>query len=248
MHTAKSSDELYQLCAELKKSGAQGCLVSGGCLANGSVPVERFVDGIARVKQELGLTLIVHTGIIDKASAEALVAAGVDSALIDIVGSNDTIREIYKLDITTRDYLLSLKALSESGIPFVPHVVVGLHYGKLKGEMRALQMIRKYKPSALVMIAFMPIRGTEMEKIEPSKPSEIAKVLAIARTMFPDVPLVLGCMRPKGKHRVETDMLAMKTGVDAMAFPTVEAVRFARSHGMTVRFSSLCCSQIYATH
>lgn len=245
MYSAKSSDELYRLCARMKKNGAQGCLVSGGCLPDGSVPVERFIDGIARVKHELGLTVIVHTGIINNSAAEALVGAGVDSALIDVVGSNETIREICKSDITTRDYLRSLRTLSESGISFVPHVIVGLHYGRLKGELHALQMIRKYKPSALVTIAFMPIRGTEMERVEPPKPSAIVKVLAAARTMFPDTPLVLGCMRPKGKHRVETDTLAIKAGVDAIAFPTEESVSFAESQGMRVSFSPLCCSQIY---
>ena len=39
------------------------------------------------------------------------------------------------------DYDRSLRALNDSGIPFVPHVLVGLHYGKLRGEFQALKMI-----------------------------------------------------------------------------------------------------------
>ncbi len=246
MYPVKSSEELFELCVQLRKKGALGCLISGGCLPNGSVPINKFIGGIKRVKRELGLTVLVHTGIIDKSTAEALVEAKVDSALIDIIGSNETIREIYKLKVTVEDYSDSLKTLQESGIPFVPHVIVGLHYGRLKGELQALQMIRQYEPSALVVIAFMPIHGTEMEKVKPPKPSAIAKVIAAARLMFPNTPLVLGCMRPKGKHRVETDTMAIKAGVDAIAFPTEEAVRFAENQGMNVSFSSLCCSQIYA--
>jgi len=246
MHPAKSSQELFELCVCLKKKGARGCLISGGCLPDGSVPINKFIDGIARVKRELGLTVLVHTGIIDKTAAKALAEAKVDSALVDIIGSNNTIKEIYKLNVTVDDYSRSLRALQESGIPFVPHVIVGLHYGRLEGELQALRMIRNYRPSALVVIAFMPIRGTEMEKTDPSKPAEIAKVIASARLMFPETPLVLGCMRPKGRHRVETDIMAIKAGVDAMAFPTEEAVRFVQQHGRPVAFSSLCCSQIYA--
>lgn len=246
MYPVKSSEELFELCVQLKKKGALGCLISGGCLPNGSVPISKFIDGIKRVKRELGLTVLVHTGIIDKSTAEALAEAKVDSALIDIIGSNETIREIYKLKVTVEDYSDSLKTLQESGISFVPHVIVGLHHGRLEGELHALQMIGKYKPSALVVIAFMPIHGTEMEKVEPPKPLAIAKVIAAARLMFPNTPLVLGCMRPKGKHRVETDTMAIKAGVDAIAFPTEEAVRFAKNQTIRVSFSSLCCSQIYA--
>jgi lipoyl synthase len=245
MYPVKSSEELFELCVQLKKKGALGCLISGGCLPNGSVPVGKFIDSITRVKRELGLTILVHTGIIDETTAKALAEAKVDSALVDIIGSNNTIKEIYKLNVKVDDYSRSLEALQESGISFVPHVIVGLHYGRLEGELHALQMIRNYRPSALVVIAFMPIRGTEMEKIDPPKPAEIAKVIAVARLMFPETPLVLGCMRPRGRHRVETDTMAIKAGVDAIAFPSEEAVMFAEQHGRAVAFSSLCCSQIY---
>jgi len=244
MYPANSSEQLFELCVKLKKEGALGCLISGGCLPDGSVPLGEFIDGIEKVKQELGLTILVHTGIIDESMAAALAKAKVDSALIDIIGSDETIREVYNLNLTVKDYKRSLRALQESGISFVPHVIVGLHNGGLEGEFQALEMIKMYKPSALVTIAFMPIRGTEMEKVEPPTPLAIAKVLAVARKMFPETPMALGCMRPKGKHRIYTDTLAIKAGVDAVAFPSEEAVRFAQSQGMNSKFSSLCCSQI----
>ena len=245
MHPATTPDALYELCFKLKERGALGCLISGGCLPNGAVPLEGFVDAIARVKRELGFTVFVHTGVIDVPTAKALKNAGVDAALLDIIGSDETIRDIYKLDVSVKDYRDSLQALHEAGIAFVPHVIVGLHYGKLKGEFDALQMISKYKPSALVIIAFMPIRGTEMEDVEPPRPVDIARVIASARAMFPETPLVLGCMRPRGKDRSETEILAMKAGIDAIAFPTEEAVKFAECQGYKASFSPLCCSQIY---
>jgi hypothetical protein len=244
MYPAATPEKLFELCAKLKQDGAVGCLISGGCLPDGSVPLGKFVDAIGKVKRELGLTVFVHTGIIDFDTADALKKAGVDSALIDIIGSDETIREIYNLNVTVEDYENSLKALHKAGIVFVPHVIVGLQYGKLKGELKALEMISKYNPSALVIIAFMPIHGTEMATIEPPKPVDIAKVVAAARLMFPQTPLVLGCMRPKGRHRVETDILAIKAGVNAIAFPTEEAVKFAQKQGYETVFSSICCSQI----
>lgn len=248
MYSATTPERLYELCAQLKQKEALGCLISGGCLPDGSVPLKKFINIIGKIKRELGLTIIVHTGIIDFKTAERLKAAGVDAALIDIIGSDKTIEEIYNLGITVEAYENSLRALHDSGIAFVPHVIVGLHYGKLKGELRALQIISKYHPSALVIIAFMPIRGTEMENVAPPKPIDIAKVIATARLMFPQTPLSLGCMRPKGKHRIKTDILAIKAGVNAIAFPTEESIKFAKKLGYKTAFSPLCCSQVYAQH
>jgi hypothetical protein len=245
MYPATTPKKLFELCAKLKHDGALGCLISGGCLPNGSVPLRRFVDAIEKIKRELGLTVFVHTGIIDFETANELKKAGVDSALIDIIGLDETIKEIYNLNVTIENYENSLKALHEAGMIFVPHVIVGLHYGKLKGELKALEIISKYKPSALVIIAFMPIHGTKMATVEPPKPEDIAKVMTIARLMFPRTPLVLGCMRPKGKHRVKTDILAIKAGANAIAFPAEEAVKFAEEQGCKTAFSSFCCSQIY---
>ena len=246
MYSATTPEKLFELCTRLKRKEALGCLISGGCLPDGSVPLGKFIHIIEKIKRELGLIVIVHTGIIDLKTAEKLRDAGVDTALIDVIGSDETMREIYRLNVTVKAYEDSLKALHEARVAFVPHVIVGLHYGKLKGEPHALQMISKYKPSALVIIAFMPIRGTKMEKVTPPKPIEIAKVIATARLMFPKTPIALGCMRPKGKHRIETDILALKAGVNAIAFPTEEAIRFAEKQGYTTIFSSLCCSQVYS--
>ncbi len=245
MSPAGSPEELFELSAKLKKGGAQGCLISGGCLTDGSVPLNWFVPTIERIKRELGLTVFVHTGIINLETAGALMKAKVDAALIDVLGSEETIKKIYNLHITLKDYVDSLEALDKSGSNFVPHVIVGLNGGKLDGELEALQMISRVKPSALVIIAFMPIRGTAMEKTTPPKPIDIAKVASVARLMFPETPLILGCMRPKGASRSETDVLALKAGVDAIAFPAEEAVKYAQCMGFVTSFSSYCCAQMY---
>jgi len=245
MFPASTPNELFEVCRKLKEKGAVGCLISGGCLPDGSVPIDEFIDAIAKVKKELGLIIVTHTGIIETNTANSLKKAGVDAALIDIIGSDQTIREVYRLEVSVEDYENSLKALHKSGIPFVPHLLVGLHYGKLKGELQALKMISKYSPSAIIMIAFMPIHGTPMEKVNPPNPEDIGKVLVTAKIMMPKVPIALGCMRPKGKHRTMTDTLAVKAGIGAIAFPDEKAIQLAESLGLEISFSPICCSQIF---
>ena len=245
MRPAETPETLLAFAAKLKQQGASGFLVSGGCLPDGSVPLKPFIPAIEKIKRELGLTVFVHTGIIDSDTALALKTAGVDAALIDIIGSDETVKKVYNLNVTVKDYARSLNALQEAGLNLVPHVIVGLHDGKLKGELEALKIIASVKPSAIVVIAFMPIHGTAMAEAKPPQPAEIAKVTAAARLMFPRTPLALGCVRPKGKHRVETDVLALKAGVDAIAFPSEEAVKYAEEQGYAFSFSSFCCAQIY---
>ena len=245
MVPAETPTKLFEIAEKLKLEGAVGFLVSGGCLSNGSVPLQRFIPALARIKRELGLTVVVHTGIISASTAEALKDSGIDAALIDVIGSDQTIRQVCNLNVTVGDYEDSLKVMHTAGLNFVPHVIVGLQNGTLEGEFQALKMIRRYEPSALVIIAFMPIRGTEMENVKPPSPEAIARVVATARLMFPEKPLALGCMRPKGKHRAVTDVLALKAGADAIAFPSEEAVDYAKKHGYETAFSPYCCSQIY---
>lgn len=245
MHPAESPHELFNLGVKLQREGAKGCLVSGGCLSDGSVPLERFVSVLERFKRELDLTVFVHTGIVRDETALSLKAAGVDAVLIDVIGSEETIKKICNLSVSLQDYFDSLAALDKAGLAVVPHVIVGLNDGHLDGEFFALEMIRRFNPASLVIIAFMPIHGTEMAKIPAPKPTDIAKVIACARLMFPYIPLTLGCMRPKGKNRAETDVLALKAGVDGVAFPSSEAIEYVLNTGLDLSFSSYCCAQLF---
>jgi uncharacterized radical SAM superfamily protein len=245
MQPAITPESLFGMCSNFKQSGAVGCLISGGCLSDGSVPLKPFMAEIARVKRELVLTVFVHTGIVNLETAILLKEAEVDAVLFDVVGSQEIINKIYRLNnITVPDYAQSLDALQRTGLNFVPHVLVGLNQDNLEGEYAALHMISKTKPSAVVIIAFMPLYGTEMANINPAQPHDIARVIASARVMFPKTPLVLGCMRPKGTMRIAIDILALKAGVDAIAFPSPQAIDFAEKQHWSVSFSPYCCAKI----
>ncbi len=246
MHPATSPQELLQLGKKLKAEGAKGVLVSGGCSPDGSVPLDAFAEVLSQFKHELGLTVFVHTGITSPETARLLKAAEVDAALIDVIGSQQTIQNTLNHNATVRDYADSLRALDEAKLPIVPHVIVGLDNGKLEGEPQALQTIHQNcRPAAVVIIAFMPIPNTKMAKTTPPKPLDIAKTVAATRLTFPKTPLLLGCMRPKGKPRIETDILALKAGVDGIAFPTQQAIEYTKKAGLAAEFSSYCCAQMY---
>lgn len=245
MISATTPQELLEVCTKIKSAGGTGCLISGGSLRDGSVPLMDFIPTIKQIKQELGLRTVIHTGLVNPSLARALADAGIDAAMIDIIGSNDTIEEVYHLDTHVQSFDRSLTLLEQNDIPTVPHIVVGIHYGKLKGEKVAVEIISRHHPAAIVIVAFMPLDHTSMEYITPPSPLEVARVILASRLLMPQTPLLLGCARPRGAHKVETDVLAIKAGVNGIAYPSEEAYRFARKLGLSIKFHEKCCSLLW---
>ena len=60
--------------------------------------------------------------------------AGVDVAMMDVIGAQETIREVYHLDRPVADFEATLAALSATRMEVVPHIVIGLHYGRALGR------------------------------------------------------------------------------------------------------------------
>jgi uncharacterized radical SAM superfamily protein len=245
MIPATTPSRLIDVCLDLKKRGAIGCLISGGCLPDGSVPIGKFIDAISEIKRKTGLTIVVHTGLVNFETAKRLKEAGVDAVSVDIIGSEDTSREIYHLNVKLDRYAETLGALKRAGVPFTPHVLIGLHYGNIRGELEALNIISNYDPPALIFIIFFPIKGTRMEHVKPPPPEDAIKILVRARFLMPNTPIVLGCARPKGSYRGKVDTLAVEAGVNAIAFPSLEAIEKAVEMGLKMTFSQVCCSQIH---
>ena len=245
MIPVENPDDLFKICLTIKEQGGKGCLISGGSLKDGSVPLMKFIPAIKRVKEELGLRMVIHTGLISPKMAEALATVDVDGVMLDIIGSNETIRKVYHLDRTVEDFEYSLILLEQNGIPTIPHIVVGLHFGKLEGEKEALKIVARRRIAALVIVVFMPLRGTPMENIDPPPPIVVAKVMLAARFLMPNIPLLLGCACPRGPYKASVDVLSIRAGVNGIAYPSGEAYDFATKLGLKVKIYDECCSLLW---
>jgi uncharacterized radical SAM superfamily protein len=239
MIPAVEPGSLKEVCRQLDERGNTGVLLSGGSDMRGSLPWPKFLESIQWVKQNTRLKLTVHTGLIDKKTAMALEEVGIDEVLIDVIGSEETLRDGLQVMES------SLKALASTKIPLIPHIVVGLHYGEIKGEMVALEMVAKYPITTLVIVVLKPMRETPMDGVQPPEPEDVARFVAAARLRLPQVPISLSCGRPLGQHRVETDMLALEAGVNRIAMPAEEAVEKAREMDLDIEFHKTCCSKSY---
>lgn len=243
MEPATTPDGLIKIAEERKTRGITGLLISGGSDKNGIVPLMDFLPAIKEIKERLKIKVFVHTGLVDDKLAEGLKDAEADSVLIDIIGSEETIREVYHLKgITTEDYEESLKSLQKYCLSISPHIVIGLHYGKIKGEFNAIRIIAKYKPSSLVFVVITPLHDTPMENISLPSIEQAGNIFLMARSILPETPIILGCERGFGRYKTELDIAAIKAGFNGIAFPSEGIVKMARGLGLNPQFSFLCCA------
>lgn len=234
---------LFHLCENLAKRGTESVLISGGSKKTGEVPFMKHIGDIKRVKEELGLRIIMHTGLVTKENeAAALKRAGVDGVAIDIIGSNETIREVYHLDATVEDYDRSLALLSEYELSLRPHIILGLHYGKFRGEYTALDMIAQYPVHSLIIVILVPMHDTNMWGVDPPDTGEVARFIAHARLKMPDTWQMLGCARPLGEYKRIVDKAAVEAGINGIAYPAEGIVELAEGMGLRPVFFENSCS------
>ena len=241
MIPAETPERLVDVGKALRKKGCLGVLVSGGSVSDGFVPLRPFADAIGKLRRS-GLKVIAHTGLIDRDTAQALKDAGVMQVLIDVMGDTKTIRDVYHMKREPADFRRALLMMREVGLDLAPHVLLGLHFGRLRGEYRALQYITEAGPQALVVIALTRIRGTPMAAITPPSNDEIARFLAVSRILNPKVPLILGCMRQSGPEKPAMERAAIDAGVNAIAYPLDRSVDYANKRGLRPVFTEECCS------
>ncbi|GAB4276273.1 MAG: radical SAM protein [Deferrisomatales bacterium] len=233
--------ELGELARALRRRGCRGILLTGGCDEGGRVPLGPFLPAVPAMKK-LGLAVLAHTGGVGPHEARALAAAGVDQALLDVVGDRGTARAVYHLDRGLEDDLRSLACLTEAGVPVAPHVVVGLHYGQLRGEYRAVEAIGRLGAARLVLVALKPLPGTPMEGVPAPGADEVAALAAHARVANPEAWISFGCARPYGPDKGALERRLVDAGVNALAFPGDETVAYAARRGLRPRFVERCCS------
>lgn len=231
-----------QVRAMIERGALRGFLLSGGSNTRNEVRFDRFLPVVSQLKRDFpALEIAAHTGLIGADRAQRLAAGGVDVAMIDVIGGAATIREVYRLDRPVADFAASLAALCASGMRVVPHIVVGLHFGRLLGETAALEIVADQPVEALVLVVVMP-HLAELGTFATPAPDAVGGFFAAARRRLPDLPIVLGCARPAGRHRQAVDAYAVLAGFDGIAFPAEGAVPLARALGRGVAADGACCA------
>jgi hypothetical protein len=240
MIPADDPDALFEKCLALERTGCYGVLISGGCDRDGCLPWEPFLPAIRAVKEKTRLFISVHAGFIRENDAAGLKQAGVDQALVDVIGDDETLQRVYHVPFGVERIAAGLEALQTAGVPIVPHIVCGIDYGRMRGEQKALDIVAPFKVEQVVVLSLMGIPATPVQRVDPPRAEAVAELIALARFKLPETLISLGCARPRGSRRLE--VLAVDAGVNRMALPSDEAVERARSYGLDIRYQKTCCS------
>ena len=242
MRGAETPSKLKEFCAAHEADGGLGVLVSGGSDLQGRVPLGRFYGEIGWVKENTGLIVNVHTGLLDTRQAEEIASTGVDIVSVDVVGSDETIRRVYGLDATVEDYAETLNALKDAGVAnVVPHICVGLDFGEVRGEARAIEVASEIEPEIIVILGLIPTQDTAMEAVDPPSSEDLAKVVAATRLMSPGSSVAVGCMRSR-VEKGRGEVLAISAGADRLVLPASTTVMAAAAEGFEIKHLDGCCS------
>lgn len=220
----------------------RGFLLSGGSNRRNEIKYEKYYPVIERLKSDFPyLKIAIHSALLDARRAKLMESAGVDTAMMDVIGSLETINDVYHLDRPVADFENTLAALCATRMKVVPHIVIGLHYGRILGEHTALQICARHRIESLVLVVLMPFYGKEGKFITPSSHA-VGRIFLEARHRLPNKEVLLGCARPAGLHRRVVDAYAVMAGLDGIAFPADGAVQACQAFGRTYFQEHACCS------
>jgi uncharacterized radical SAM superfamily protein len=243
MIPATSPDMLERKVRELIASqDLRGFLLSGGSTRRNEIRYERYYPVVERLKREFPyLKIAIHSALLDQGRARSMEAAGVDTAMMDVIGAGETIREVYHLDRPVEDFEAALAALCATRMEVVPHIVIGLHYGRIVGEANALDIVSRHRIHSLVLVVIMPFYA-KPGTFETPAANEVGRIFLDARGRIPEREVLLGCARPPGLHRRATDAYAVMAGLDGIAFPAEGTLAVARAIGRPAVQEHACCS------
>jgi uncharacterized radical SAM superfamily protein len=241
MPDVSSPKKLKEYSIKHMNNEGVGLLISGGSTSEGKVPLKPFLDSIKWIKENTNLILNLHTGILNKKEAEAIASTEIDVVSVDLVGSEDTLKSVYGLDISLDEYEDTLGNLIDGGAKVAPHICVGLHYGSIKGEIKALELAASIKPETVILISLMPTVNTPMAKVKPPTIEMITELIYEAKKVCKDSEVGLGCMRSRG-YKTELEWAAIEAGASRITLASRSIEQKAIEFGFHVVKLESCCS------
>jgi uncharacterized radical SAM superfamily protein len=176
----------------------------------------------------------LHTGLVDEEEATDLLATGVDAFSVDILQDRRAIADVLHLDASPNAYRQTMELLAPSG-RLVPHTLVGLQ--SELGEAESLDLIASFEVRALIVLGLVPAPGAPFDRAASSE-----RVTSFIRRAVNKVnaPVLLGCMRPRGRWEDEKE--AIEAGASGVVNPSPRTAEWAEQSGLEVRRVDACCA------
>jgi len=223
-------EALFSFAHGLAARGGTGFLLSGGCDAQGKVPLVPYLDRLKEIKGTTGLLINLHPGLVSDGEAELLANSGADRISFDLVLDPQLIAERMHLPRSSRDHLDSFHALCRAAPGRVaPHVLLGA--GREEHELEAVRVACGQDIPCLVLLSLI---GSKVD----DRDGRLLR--AVKECQVHQRPVLLGCMRPRG--RPDLEMAALEAGAAGLANPSQDTIRAIRERGWSLQERAVCCS------
>lgn len=176
---------------------------------------DRVLEMVKGVKG-MGMEACVTLGMLNEDQARRLKEAGLDAYNHNL----DTSRDFYKKIITTRQFderLATLKNVRNAGITVCSGGIIGM------GESiddRCVMLIELAKlqphPESVPVNALVRIPGTPLADLPPIDPTEMVRMIALARLMMPSARVRLSAGRTELSK--EAQLMCMYAGANSIFY------------------------------
>jgi biotin synthase len=176
---------------------------------------DRVLDMVREVRA-LGMEACVTLGMLTAEQARRLKAAGLTAYNHNL----DTSPEYYPRIVTTRTYddrLETLRHVQDAGISVCCGGIVGMGETEDDRLMMLVELANLATPPESVPInCLMPVRGTPLQMAPPVDSIELVRLIATARTAFPQARVRLSAGRDRMSR--ELQVLCFLAGADSVFF------------------------------
>ncbi|MHC1679715.1 MAG: radical SAM protein [Methanomassiliicoccales archaeon] len=223
-------EELLALAEDVRSHGGTGFLLSGGCDAQGKVPLLPYVDAVRKIKTTTELMVNVHPGLVSEDEAGILASSLADRVSFDLVLDENVIRQRMHLDSSPEDHLRSFRAICQA-LPgrVAPHILLGT--GR---EERELEAVKEACQEDVPCVILLSLVGEKVDDREGRLLRAVQDARQHGRTVL------IGCMRPRGEPDLE--MRALEAGAEGIALPSSETLKRIRERGWKVEERRYCCA------
>lgn len=209
-------DEVLSAARRSKEAGAtRFCMGAAWREVKDGSAFDRVIEMVKGVKG-MGLEACVTLGMLNEDQAVRLKEAGLDAYNHNL----DTSRDFYKSIITTREYdnrLATLNHVRKAGITVCSGGIIGM------GESiddRCTMLLELSKldphPESVPVNALVRVKGTPLENLPPIEPTELVRMIALARIMMPKSKVRLSAGRTELSK--EAQLMCMYAGANSIFY------------------------------
>lgn len=209
-------DEVLSAARTARDNGAtRFCMGAAWREVKDGSAFDRVIAMVQGVK-ELGMEACVTLGMLNEDQARRLKEAGLDAYNHNL----DTSRDHYKSIITTRqfdDRLRTLRNVRSAGITVCSGGIIGMGESVNDRCGMLLELARlDPQPESVPVNALVRVEGTPLADLPPIDPTELVRMIALARLMMPRAKVRLSAGRTELSK--EAQLLCMYAGANSIFY------------------------------